>query len=63
MGLFFLKKSGLLIINTPAKIKIIEIGIEEEKCSLSAKPQRVATIGIKYVTEEAKMGDVSLISR
>jgi hypothetical protein len=39
----------------------IEISIEEEKCSLSAMPHRVATIGMKYVTEEAKIGDVSLI--
>ena len=50
-------------MNTPANIKTTEIIIEEEKCSLSAKPQMLATIGMKYVNEDAKMGDVSLISR
>ena len=50
-------------MNTPANINTTEIIIEEVKCSLSAIPHKVATIGIKYVTDEAKIGDVSLISR
>jgi hypothetical protein len=58
-----LKKSGLFIIYTPAKIKIIEINIDEVKCSLSARPHIVATIGIKYVTMVANIGVVSLTRR
>jgi hypothetical protein len=51
------------MIYTPANTKMTATGIWEEKCSLSAKPQRVATTGIKYETEDAKIGDVSLMSR
>jgi hypothetical protein len=51
----------LFIIYTPAKTKITATSIEDVRCSLSASPHIVATIGIKYVTIDAKTGDVSLM--
>jgi hypothetical protein len=49
-------------MNTPANIKITEIIIADVKRSLSAIPQKVATIGIRYVTIDPKTGEVSRIS-
>ena len=49
------------MINTPANTKIIEMSIERVNCSLSRTPHIVATMGIKYITIDAKTGDVSLI--
>jgi hypothetical protein len=50
----------MFIINAPANINTIETITDEEKCSLPAYHQRIVTTCIKYITEDANTGYVSL---